>query len=310
MAYYRLSQVLKMRREAMEQSIYEYDVEGPSFMTVFRLENGKSRIKENTYRSLSRAMGEEESTRQGVLKTTDIRVLWMVNEIANAFEHGDYDKLEELIENLEEDLDCSVKRNQQYLEYIKAKLQYNQGMISIKDYEEVIRSGITYGKMEFEEMLEKTWPFHEREMQMILGIVRMARRRKDSEQQRYIAEKVRMILEKSYMETEYSVVYLSWVRWHISDILGNMGYHREAVEMDEETLRLCEDRGERRYFAEIYYDIFWNYYMIKKKETLTEQEEARCKECLLRAYYINKACYPQKELYEKKVMECYPEELM
>lgn len=309
MAYYRLSQVLKMRREAMEQSIYEYDVEGPSFMTVFRLENGKSRIKENTYRSLSRAMGEEESTRQGVLKTTDIRVLWMVNEIANAFSHGDYDKIEELIRKLEESLDCSVKRNQQYLEYIKAKLQYCKGVMIDTEYETVARNNISYGNMNLEEMIIKRWPFHEQEWQMLLEIAEVVRGKKEYKQQKILLELMLDDLDRDYMEGEFKVVYIAYVRWRIGDALGNMGYHRNAIEMDERTIQFCEDREEWRYRAELYYDIFWNYYMIKKKETLTEQEEARCKECLLRAYYINKAWYRPKELYEKRMRECYPEEL-
>lgn len=310
MAYYRLSQVLKMRREAMEHSRFEYDVEGPSFMTVYRLEKGDVRVKENTYRCLSRAMGEEESTRQGLLKTKDIRVLWLVNEIANSFLKEDYVKVEELILELEEKLDCTIKRNQQYLTYVKVKLQYNQGLISAEEYKTVMRAGLTYGKMDFERMIEKTWPFHEREWQMLLEIVEVVRKQKEYEQQKYLLKQLLGDLEIGYMETEYNMAYLSWARWRISDVLGNMGYHREAIAMDEETRRICEDRGEVRYLAEIYYDIFWNYYMIKKKETLTKQEEARCKECLLKAYYINKAWYQPKELYAKRIKECYPEEIM
>lgn len=310
MAYYRLSQVIRMRREAMEHSRFEYDVEGPSFMTVFRLEKGDVRVKEKTYRSLSRAMGEEESTRQGLLKTKDICVLWLVNEIANSFLKEDYDNAEVLIGQLEEKLDCTVKRNQQYLDYVKAKLQFNKGMISVEDYGAVMRAGITYGKMDFERMIEKTWPFHERVWQILFEIVEMVRKKKDYEQQKYLLEQLLGDLEIGYMETEYNMAYLSRARWRISDVLGNMGYHREAIALDEENRRQCEDRGEFRHLAEIYYDIFWNYWMIKKKETLTELEEARCKECLLKAYYINKAWYQPKELYAKRIKECYPEEIM
>lgn len=309
MAYYRLSQVLKMRREAMEQSIYEYDVEGPSFMTVFRLENGKSRIKENTYRSLSRAMGEEESTRQGVLKTTDIRVLWMVNEIANAFLYKKYEKIKELLEQLEERLECSIKRNQQYLDFTKAKLFYNMGQISETEYRLLAENNITYGNLNYKDMMAKAWPFHEKEWQVLLEVVEITRDRQEYEQQKALLKQMLIDLGNEYMETEYSIAYTVYVRWRMGDVLGNMGYHRNAISMDEETLNLCEDRKEERYRAELYYDIFWNYYMIKKKETLTEQEEARCKECLLRAYYINKAWYRPKELYEKRMRECYPEEL-
>lgn len=265
MAYYRLSQVLKMRREAMEQSRFDYDVEGPSFMTVFRLEKGEVRVKEKTYRSLSRAMGEEESTRRGVLQTTDIWVLRMVNEITNAFLHRDYDKVEGLLEQLEAKLDCSVKRNQQYLEFTKAKLQYYKGLLSEEEYETIAKRNISYGTMNFDGMIAKVWPFHEKEWQVLLGIVGAVRNRQDYEQQKYLLEQLLADLEREYMETEYSVVYTIYVRWRISDVLGNMGYYREAIAMDEETIKFCEDRNERRYLAEVHYSIFWCYYMLKKK---------------------------------------------
>ena len=309
MAYYRLSQVLKMRSEVMEHSIYEYDVDGPSFMTVYRLEKGDIRVKEKTYRSLSRAMGEEESTRQGVLKTKDIRVLWLTNEISNAFLKMDYGQVEVLLAELESKLDYNVKRNRQYLDYVKAKLYYKKGIMSKGDYENVLRIGITYGEMDFDRMLQKRWPFHEREWQMLLGIVEVVRENKDYSQQRYLLEQLVADLGKDYMEAEFTVAYEICVRWRISDVLGNMEFYREAIAMDEKTLELCEERNEKRYLAEVYYSIFWSYWMLKKKETLTEQEEARCKECLLKAYYISKAWYRLKPLYEKRMKECYPDEL-
>jgi len=309
MAYYRLSKVIKMRREAMGHDRFEYDVDGPSFMTVYRLEEGKVRVKEKTYRKLSRAMGEEESTRQGLLKTKDIRVLWLMNEISNGFLRGDYEKVEMLIVEIEKRLDCKEKRNQQYLDYVKARLQYDKKMISSEEYDGIMRSNLCYGKMKFEEMMEKTWPFHEREWQRLIGIVEMVRKRKDYEQQQVFLMKFQENLEAGYMETAYSMAYWTWVRLRTSDVLGNLGYHREAIALAEETCMRCEEKREFRYLAELYYSIFWDYVMIKEKETLTEQEEARCKECLLKAYYINKAWYPPKKLYELRLRECYPEEI-
>lgn len=310
MAYYRLSQVLKMRREAMEQTRFDYDVEGPSFMTVYRLEKGDVRVKENTYRSLSRAMGEEESTRRGVLNTTDIRVLWLVNEIADAFLHDNYEKAEELLGQLEEKLDYSIKRNQQYLDFMKAKLCYHKDLIGEIEYETRAKENITYGNMSFDDMIVKNWPFHERELNELLAVIEVVRSRQEYDRQRYLLEQLIAAVQNGYMESEYRIVYTIYARWRISDVLGNMGYYREAIAKDEETLKLCEDRNEHRYRAEVYYSIFWNYYMLKKQETLTEQEEARCKECLLKAYYINKALYPAKPLYERRMRECYPEELI
>ena len=84
-----------MRRNALGHSREEYSAEGPSDRTIFRMENGQVHIKENTYRRLSRAMDEEESTRQGILQTEDISVLWLTNKIAGCLHTGNYEMAEE-----------------------------------------------------------------------------------------------------------------------------------------------------------------------------------------------------------------------
>lgn len=309
MAYYRLSQVVKMRRTALGHSREEYDADGPTGMTVYRLEEGKNKATERTYRSLTRAMGMEESTRQGVLKTKNMKVLHLVNEISDAFFKDDYEKAGLLIERLEQGLDKTVARNQQYLLDVEANLTYKRKLITDEVYEQSIKENLAYGKLKVDDMLERHWPFHECECNMLLGLVEIIRKQKKYEQQKVLLEKLEEVLTTGYMEQEYSLAYLVYVRWRMGDVLGNLEQHRMAIEMDEKTLKLCEEQDEFRYLAEVYYDIFWNYWMIKKKETLTEQEEARCKECLVKAYYINKSMYPPKSLYERRLRECYPEEL-
>ena len=103
----------------------------------------------------------------------------------------------------------------------------------------------------------------------------------------------------------YQIIGAIW--W--SDVLGNTEMYREAILRDEETLRMCEERQEFRYIADVYYDIFWNYWMLKKKETLSTEEEDRCRQCLLRAYYIDQAHGGLHPRYGWRLKECYPEEL-
>ncbi|MBP3608861.1 MAG: hypothetical protein J6J42_00830 [Lachnospiraceae bacterium] len=309
MAYYRLSQVVKMRRTALGHDRDEYDADGPAGMTVYRMEEGKNKTTERTYRSLTRAMGMEESTRQGVLKTKNMKVLHFVNEISDAFMENDYEKVEWLIEKLGQDLDKGIVRNQQYLVSVVTKLNHIQNLITDEVYEQSIRENLAYGEMKVDDMLIRHWPFHEPECNILVTLVEIVRVQKNYEQQKFLLEKLEEILITGYMEQEYSLAYLVYVRWRMGDVLGNLEQHRMAIEMDEKTLKLCEEQDEFRYLAEVYYDIFWNYWMIKKKETLTEQEEARCKECLVKAYYISKAWFHSKSLYERRLRELYPEEL-
>ena len=309
MAYYSISQMIKMRREALGHSRYEYDVEGPSAMSVYRTEEKNIYVSEKNYRKLTRAMGEEESTRRGVLETNNIEILWLVNEISDSFFCKDYDAVEKLIEKLEEQLDCDVKRNQQYITFIKAKLQYKRDLLDAQSFKEVMKENLSNGILEFDEMLERKWPFREREWNRLLSIAEAVRESKEYEEQKKILERIRGILEKPYMETEYTVAYRMYVGWRMGDALGNIGLHREAIEIEEEILKLGIDNLECHYLPEVYYEIFWNYQEIKKHETLTEKEELRCKECLMRAYYIDKAISKGKQLYKQKIQVYYPEEL-
>jgi len=309
-AYYRLSQVIKLRREALGDSRYDYDVEGPSAMTVYRMEEKKIRVSEKTYRKLTRAMGEEESTRRGILKTKNIQVLWMVNEITNSFFCENYEETGLLIEKLEAMLDCNVKRNQQYLDFVKLKLNYKKGLIDKESYEKFIKEGFYYKTLEFDKMLECKWPYYEREWNRLLSIIEVVRSKEEYEEQKNLLWKMYEIIQMPYMAQEYTVAYMVYIRWRMGDVLGNLGFHREAIELSEETLQLCVEKDEYCYLAEIYYDIFWSYQEIGKKETLTEQEEVRCKECLIKAYYINKSLFPEKKLYEQKLRLYYPEVLV
>lgn len=307
MAYYDISQVVKMRRKALGHSRYEYDADGPSAMSVYRTEEKDIHVSEKNYRRLTRAMGEEESTRRGVLQTKELPVLWLVNEISVSMLYKEYDKAEELITALEEKLDCSVKRNQQYLEHNKIKLKYRKGLLDVETYERMLKNSFFYGTLKFEQMLERSWPFHEREWNRLMGVIETVRKKKEYEEQKELLTLMLGLLEHPYMEQEYTVAYKMYVRYRTGDVLGNLGFHREAIELDEETVSLSENRLEKRYLAEVYYDIFWNYQEIKKNETLTEEEELRCKECLIKAYYINKALFPENNLYRKKLHSYYPE---
>ena len=309
MAYYRASKVIKMRRNALGHSREEYSAEGPSGRTIYRMENGKVHIKESTYRRLSKAMDEEESTRQGILQTEDISLLWLTNKITRCFYIKEYDKAEELIAQLEEKLDSTVEVNRRYLDSIKAELQFYKGSLDSKSYGNEIEDSLSHGDKNFDELIKNKWPFEERECNRIISLVEIVRREKDYNRQKKILEYFLELLETGYMESGYNDVYIIIARYRMGDVLGNLGFHREAIALDEETIAMCEEQENQRLIPKLYYDIFWNFMMLSPKETLTQQEESYCKECLLKAYYSGLAIYPNNTLYERRLKENYPDEL-
>ena len=310
MAYYRASQVIKMRRNALGHSREEYSAEGPSDRTIFRMENGQVHIKENTYRRLSRAMYEEESTRQGILQTGDMSVLWLTNKISGCLHTGNYEMAEELVKQIEAKLDTFELNNQQYLEYIKAYLKYSKSSLAHEEYKYAIETSLSHGNRNYEELIKNKWPFSERECNRIMSLVELVRKEKEYERQKELLELLLVLLESEYMDSEYNTIYRIVARYRMGDVLGNLGFHREAIALDEETIRMCEEQQDWRFLPELNYDIFWNYMKISEKETLTQREEVYRKECLLKAYFLGQAKLTGKNLYQRRVQEFYSDELL
>lgn len=309
MAYYRASQVIKMRRNALGHSREEYSAEGPSDRTIFRMENGQVHIKENTYRRLSRAIDEEESTRQGILQTGDISALWLTNKITRCIYVKEYDKAEELIAQLEEKRDIFAEINRRYLESIKKEIQYYKGNLESKSYGREIEDSLSHGNKHFDELLKNKWPFDKEECNRIISLVELVRKEKDYSRQKELLEQLLNVLDAGYMGKSFRGRYIIMARYRMGDVLGNLGFHREAIALDEETIVMCEEQQDYLFLPELNYDIFWNYMKLSEKETLTQQEEAYRKECLLKAYYLGQTKIIRKPLYEKRVLEFYPKEL-
>lgn len=312
MAYYHLGKVIRMRRTALNYRREDFDADGPSGMTLYRVEQGKTNATEQTYRSLTRCMGMEESTKQGVLKTDNMDVLYSVNDISRVFCEKDADKAEQLLAQIEEMVDLSVPRNRQYVEGIKAKFQYRQKQISAEEYEKVIKKALSYTIPDFGEpdgISITEWPFHEKELKLVFALNNALKAQKRYEEQKELLEKIKEVLSTDYMNKEYKDEFNIGVLVCLADTLGSMEQHEEAIKLDREIISLCKKYHEFRHISNAYFDIHWNYWELKKQKTLSAQEDDECRQCLIQAYYMSKIQNIEVNFYEKRLKERYPEEL-
>lgn len=309
MAYYRLSKVVKMRRLALGVKREEFDADGPTGMTVYRMEEGKHKTSERTYRSLTRSMGIEESTYQGILKTKRLDELQMTYEIVCALLNKNHEEAEHIIKQLEDGLDTKDMRNQQYLRHMKEMIRYEKAEIAPEEYEKVLLELLRYRVPKGYKVDMAQWPLHVREFQIMHALNNVLKRKKQYEEQRELMHILKEILVCEYMNSEDRKLYQIITSLCLADALGNMEKHREAIAVDEKNLMLCEGEEEWRYLADVYYDMFWNYWMIKEKETLSELEEEKCRQCLLNAYYVDKVHGELHPRFGQRLRECYPGEL-
>lgn len=305
MAYYRCSEIIKMRRNALGSKQDDYDVEGPAGMTVYRLENGENKGTEKTFRRLTRSMGVEESLGQGILKTSEMEHLNALNEIMWNIRDGKLQSAEELIESVRNQIDVEVPRNKQYIVGKYAELQYQQQRITAEEYEKRLKEALSYTILSYDKKGLEDWPFHDEELVLLIALNNVLKKQKKYEEQKELAENMRKSLERNYLNSELKRRYYILATLALADASGSLGEHREAIRLDKEAIALCKSVHEVRSIEYIYYDVHWNYWELKEKETLTDSEEVEAYQCLLQAYYVSKAKGNAKQLYKRKLKEHY-----
>ena len=310
MGYYQVSKIIKMRRMALESKWEDFDVEGPAGMTVYRLEKDAHMGTERTYRRLTRSMGVEESLGQGILKTPRMEALVGMNEMMRSIDEKQYEVAEQWLEKIKTQIDMEAPRNKQYITAKQAELQYYQKKITDAEYEERLKEALAYTIPTFAKKGIDGWPLHDAELELVVSWNNCLKSQKKNEEQLQLADKVREILEQRYLNPELRNRYYVIASLALADAMGSLGRHREAIAVNKETIKLCQEKMEIRNIDHAYYDIFWNYLKLSEKETLTAAEEAERRQCLLMAYYISRAKGKTSPLYERRVKEEYPEEFI
>lgn len=308
MAYYRLSTVVKMKRHAIGAPRNAFDNEGLSEMTVYRMEKGK-RTSGNSYRKLTASLGMQESTQESVFNSEDIAEIILSQEIQGHMARNENAKAEELIRKLWNSVDVSDRKNRQYLLYCKSMLEYRYRRISSEEYEDILYQLLNMRIPEKYPVDLYCWPLHERELQMLTSLNNALYAEKKNTEQIKNAEGLLQLMDSDYIDSSSKNGFQMLAYLFLADTYGNMGRHEEALELDFKNLQLCREGREFGFIADIYYDIHWNYWELKKTRPLTEEEEEECKQSLLKAFYTAKSRRWNKPLYEKRLLERYPGEV-
>jgi len=308
MAYYKCSKIIGMRRKELGYSRDAFDVDGPSGMTVYRMESGLHRNRESTYRTLTKCMGVEESLGQGLLLTLKTEYLNQVNEIMRNINEKHYEEAEGMLLKLKEELDCDISRNRQYIEATQAELDYRQGYITPEEYECKLKQALSYTVLRMEKNNIHGWPLRNEELALVMRLNNVLKRQKKREEQLNLMLNLKKVLEEEYICGELYTRYYIVSLLAIADALGSMGRNKEAVLMDRESIKLSLNNREYRSLSFAYYDLHWNLWELKQIETLSEKDEIECRQSLLNAYYFAKASGSNYAVFEKRLKERYPEE--
>lgn len=292
MAVYRIGDMLRMKREALgitREKLCELSEEICSPQTLYRMECGKVKVKQEVYRKLMECMGELPERNYASVLVSNYKALILKTEIQVHLVYREYEEAEKKLEELEQFLDSEYVRNQQYLLEIKSKLAYYKGQISLEKLVENLWMALRYtisgvGKIEL-----KKWPYNNEEFDILFAIANNYSRMKQREQEKNILLQLKESVEKKYMDEDY------YVSWHmpclmkLSQLMSIRNQHEKSIEYCMQGVAESKKQLVLGVVFNLLYDLAWNRENLIQKGIIEKKERESCKRLLVQAYYLCQA---------------------
>ena len=310
MSNYRAGDVIRLTRiangisqEALSEGIC-------SVQTLHRIENGKTRVKQELYRKLMEKMERIPEKNYAVCVGRDMELLEERFHFENAMNCYDYENAEKHLNSMKEHADNNII-TEQYLRRAQNLLLYYQKKIDEAELIRQLEASLSLTVPDYMHMLDKNFPFTEQELLHLMSIANAYAHQNQFDDSILILKKVIRCIEMEYMSGPYTehmklickrnlAVYYLWKK-----------EYRKAFFILQECLEIVKIGNEGNHLLKILNDIGC---------AIMEQIESGegdinniflAKKCIIQAYYMALAkdnkMFAEKE--KKNFMEYFHEEI-
>ena len=221
--------------------------------TLSRIESGKRAPYKKTYQALAQKLSLSDEYYFSTIETDSFRTLEFRWEIEMQVTGRNWQRVAELLRQLEDSLDITVPCNRQYVEQVKYLVGKGTGQIrAAEGFERIVRIlGYSIHNMPLDEDVI-AWPqdfwlhlFTEREMSLMLQLADSLQQKKKYQQAAYLLEKMLEYYQSSKVRLEfhYRIVILIYGRLTIQyGLLGLWDREQEYSDTGIQMTMFCENK--------------------------------------------------------------------
>ena len=290
MAVYRIGDMLRMKREALgitREKLCELSEEACSPQTLYRMECGKVKVKQELYRKLMECMGELPERNYASVLVSKYQALNLKYEIQMHLVHRDYEQAEKKLKELSQFIDNSYVRNQQFLLKTKSEIDYQNHKISVEEHLKNLWTALRCTIPSIDKIEVEQWPYNCEEFDIIIAIANIYSQMKQREKEEKLLLQLKENTEKRYMDENFYV----WRHIHcfveLSQLMCMKQQHEVSMTYCNEGVK---ESKEQRILGKVYdllYDLAWNGEKMIQKGIVEKKERESCKRLLVQAYYLS-----------------------
>ena len=286
MALYHLSDMVRMRREALGIT-QDKLIEIPSGAvkedniicstdTLRRIEQGKvTRVKSDVFKKIMKRLHTLPERVYASLFVTTPQALNIKSEIHIHICINKDSQAEKELEKLETMLVSDYPRNQQYLVEKKAILAYRQGKLGTEKYLEILWDALRLTVPVLDQIDLAKWPFNRAEFDILSDIGNAYSDMDDMEKEFKLLLKLKENVERKYMDCAYYIVWHMRVLGGLSQLMCITQRYGEALEYCKVGMEECKKwyiLGQVYHFL---YDTVWSREQQIKKEDWIDRKSTR-----------------------------------
>ncbi len=307
MANYRAGDVIRMTRNAV--GITQEDLSDGicSVETLSRIENGKHKIKRETYRKLMEKMGRAVHDNCAVCMGKDMSLLEEYTLFEDAMAKREYNMAKRYLERIREKISDSLV-DRQYLKRVETLLTYELGELSPQEFllqlEETIKMTIPeYECYLWGEKRDKIYPYREQEILILMGMGTAYYDMEKLDKAILIYEVIIRSLDAGYMDiknaAELKLINLA----NLSRPLRKQGRYEEALVKAKEGLEIAISRRYAHALVELLMETAGNQLKIAIKMKKSEEQNQillNSQKMMRQAYYIAVA---RKDIHNQNLIK-------
>ncbi|MBP3594797.1 MAG: helix-turn-helix transcriptional regulator [Lachnospiraceae bacterium] len=292
MAVYRIGNILRMKREALgitREKLCEMSEEICSPQTLYRMENGKVKVKKEIFWRLMECMDELPERNYASIMVSDYRALQLKTEIQAHIFHKEYIEAEIKVDEIKQYMENNYVRNNQYLQEMSSKLAYYKQQIYEEEHIENLWKALRYTIPNLDKINFEEWPYNCEEFEILIAILSMYHTTNKIESEEKLFLQIKKNIEKKYVDEDYYVSRHTLCLVGLSQIMSMTYQHEKSIGYCNEGIAEFKNQRILGIIYDLLFDLAWNKEKMIQKEILEKEERESCKKLLVQAYYMSVA---------------------
>lgn len=303
MSNYNVGKMIKLSRQALGISQEELCIDICSVETLSRIENGKHKVKRDTYQKLMERMGRDSEKSYAALSFRDMNKYELEKKIRNEISRDNYKLADKYFSQLKEYLYDTIL-NQQYIIRTQAVIDYYMDKISADKFVEDLEKSIRVTIPNYEIFLEKVYPFTQQEITVLMNLSTAYSLIEETEKGIKILEMLLRCLEVGYMSEKDVSLNKTVILSNLSKKYGSIEEHEKAIELCNRGIEICKKYRIINELPNLLIEKSWNMMKQIEKGQRDKKYINSCKKYLYQAYYCAEA---RKEKVTMNVIKNYYE---